>query len=776
MTDSLITLGAVQSIIARDDRSLTLDCGGPLLQVTILTPRLVRVRIATSGTFAPRRSWAVAAPDEGFAPLAVQFNEDDEALSLSTDLLTVRVERSSALLSFVDAQGTAFCADTAAPAWRPGELRLSKSLDPADHCYGFGERTMRLDRRWRRLVNWTSDPAWGHGPGTDPLYIAIPVGMIARPGLAYGFFFNNTWRSSIDLGLTEPNQWFVQAENGELDYYVAYGPTPAEVAASIGQLLGTTPMPPIWALGYHQSRWGYRSEAEFRTLATEFRERNLPCDAFHFDIDYMQGYRVFTWNAENFPAPQQLLSDLREQGFRAVTIIDPGVKHDPNYTIYREGLEQGMFVRRADGTVFHGYVWPDSSAFPDFIREDVRSWWADGQAALVQAGVSGIWNDMNEPTVFQRPFSEGHSTAGTIDLDALQGDGEDTAIHAEVHNLYGLMMSRASYEGLRRDLNGDRPFVLTRSAYAGVQRYSACWMGDNTSWWEHMEISLPQLMGMGLSGVPFVGVDIGGFFDNASPELFARWMQLGAFMPFCRGHSCAGTQPHEPWVFGPEVESITREYLGLRYSLLPYLYAAFYEAATSGAPIWRPLFYGFPEDEAAYTVQDQVLVGRYIMVAPVYRAGAEYRHVYLPQGDWYDWWTGEVISSPEGPSHVLEYAPLDRMPIYVRAGAIIPRIEGARHTDDWQTADLTLDLFPGDGDLLLYEDDGKTTANENGVFSTTLLRQQRNGDEIVVTIGKRNGPYRTGTRRLTLRVAGSEQSKVIEDTGEEQVVRLATLA
>jgi alpha-glucosidase len=770
MTNPLTTLGSVRAVLARDERSLLLDCGGPLLQITLLTSRLVRIRVGATGSFAPRRPWAVAAPDESFAPPAVTFSEDEALLSVATELLTVRVERATGMLSFVDANGTAFCADVAAPAWDANELRLSKSLDPADHCFGFGQRTMRMDRRGRKVVNWTSNPARGHGPGTDPLYIAIPVGMFARPGLAYGFFFNNTWRSSFDLGLSEPNNWSVQAAGGELDYYVAYGPTPAEVLAAFAPLLGSMPMPPAWALGYQQSRWGYKSEAEIRTLMKEFRERQLPCDVIHFDIDYMQGYRVFTWDSERFPAPEQLLSDMRAQGFRAVTIIDPGVKQDEQYPVYREGVEQNLFIRRADGSIFYGYVWPDTSAFADFLRPAVRDWWANWQATLVRNGVSGIWNDMNEPALMERPFSQGHSTGGTIDLDASQGDDDNRTTHAEVHNLYGLMMSKASYEGLRRDLHGERPFVLTRSAYAGIQRYAACWMGDNTSWWEHLEISLPQLIGMGLSGVAFVGVDIGGFFDNASPELFARWMQLGAFLPFCRGHSCAGTQPHEPWVFGPEVEAITREYIGLRYSLLPYLYSVFHEAATTGAPIWRPLFYTFPDDEGSYSVQDQVLVGPSILLAPVYRPGAEYRHVYLPQGDWYDWWSGELISSEEGPCHVLEYAPLERMPIYVRAGAIIPRVEGAQHTDDLQNPDLLVELFPGNGEFELYEDDGSSTAYEGGVFSTTQISQRRDGDQLTVTIGPRTGPYRSGTRRITLRIAGSEQRLVIEDGGEGQVV------
>src|SRR5207302_31981 len=287
--------------------------------------------------------------------------------------------------------------------------------------------------------------------------------------------------------------------------------------------------------------------------------RDIPCDAIHLDIDYMDGYRVFTWHPQRFPDPQTMIDDLRRDSFRIVTIIDPGVKSDPDYRVYREGLEHDVFIHRAVGAVFHGYG-----------------------------------------------------------------------------------MARASYEGLRRHRGSERPFVLTRSGFAGVQRWSACWMGDNTSWWEHLELTMPQLMNMGLSGVPFVGTDIGGFNGNASCELFTRWMQFGALAPFCRGHSLSGTERHEPWSFGPRVEAICREFLRLRYRLLPYLYTLFWEASRRGTPVLRPLLYHFPDDPATYQLHDQVMLGPSLMAAPIYHPGREHRHVYLPEGAWYDWWTDEL--------------------------------------------------------------------------------------------------------------------------------------
>ncbi len=756
-----MSLGSIRTYTHTDTR-VELDCGGPRLALTVLTPRMVRVRLAPTGAFAPRRSWAVAAPDSAFPSTPLEVQATPHTLLLQTELLTITIERDPCRIAFANTAGQRFCADAEGMRWgyiphlEPDVLPLgtdcvacSKRIEANEHFYGFGERTGQLDKFGRRMLNWTTDPPVGHGPGTDPLYMAIPVFMVLRPGLAYGVFFNNTWPSRFDIGHERVDTWSMEAGGGELDYYVCYGPTPAEVVTQIGILLGTMPLPPRWALGYHQSRWSYATDSDVRQLAAMFRTRAIPCDGIHFDIDYMHGYRVFTWDTERFPNPTGLLADLRHQHFHAVAIIDPGVKIDPDYPIYQTGIAGDMFVRKANGQIFQGYVWPGDTVFPDFLRPEVCQWWADWQKTLVAQGISGIWNDMNEPTSFARPLSAGPGAASTIDADALQGSDAERVTHAEVHNLYGSHMARAAYEGLRRDLDGQRPFVLTRSAFAGIQRWSAGWMGDNSSWWEHLEMAMPQLLNMGLSGVPFVGVDIGGFFGNASGELFARWMQLGALLPFCRGHTAAHTERHEPWAFGPQVEAICRDYLQLRYRLLPYLYTLFWEAACYGTPILRPLLYHFADDPVTYHLHDQVLLGPSLLAAPIYHPGREYRVVYLPAGDWYDWWQGDRLT---GPAYVLEHAPLEKLPLFVRAGAIIPTGPDMNYTDQYPLDPLTLDLYPGDGTFTLYEDDGCTFAHEQGQFCTTAYQLQQVGDELIFQIGSRTGAYVPPARQLRLRV------------------------
>lgn len=753
VTESFNSLGTLRSSI-RVGRALILDYDGARVAITVLTDRIIRVRLAPDGTFAARRSWAVARADEAFPAASFEIEEQGQALLLRTASLMVLIERDRGRLSFADAQGQSFCADEVSMQWgqaasEPGRVVCAKRIEVGEHFFGFGERTGHLDKLGRQLINWTTDPATGHGPGTDPLYQAIPVFLALRPGLVYGVFFNNTWRSHFDMGVERPGVWQMEAEGGELDYYVVYGLTPEQVSEGLGTLLGTMPLPPRWALGYHHSRWGHATELMMRKLATEFRQRDLPCDAIHLDIDHMNGYRVFTWNPQAFPDPQALLGNLRREGFRIVTIVDPGIKIDPDYRVYQTGMEHDVFIHGTGGQIFHGYVWPDDTVFADFTRPEVREWWGDMQQAHMDVGVSGIWNDMNEPAVFERPFSQGVGQVGTIDLDAMQGPAGEQTIHAEVHNLYGSGMARASYEGLRRYRSSERPFVLTRSGFAGVQRWSACWMGDNHSWWEHLEMAMPQLMNMGLSGVPSVGTDIGGFNGNASGELFARWMQFGVLAPFCRSHSAIDTERHEPWVFGPRVEAICREFLRLRYRLLPYLYTLFWEAAQRGSPVLRPLLYHFPDDPATYQLHDQVLLGSQLLAAPVYHPGREHRHVYLPAGAWYDWWTDERIA---GPAHLLAHAPLERMPLYVRAGAIIPSGPDLHYTDERPLDPLTLDLYPGNGAFMLYEDDGHSFEYEHGQFCTTSYSLRWTADRLVFEIGAREGAYVPPGRRLLIRV------------------------
>lgn len=768
------TCGSLQQLQPHS-RGIHLICAQGCWSVQILTPRLFRLRFGLrpasangpSGDFLPRRSWDVALADEEWPPAPFELQESSTQIHLSTSQVQVQIDRDPLRFSFQDSQGQEFCADVSSGlTWGSDSIRLVKHLHPAEHIYGLGERAGLLNKRGRRYSHWTRD-CWNYDAHSDNLYQAIPFALFLRPNLCYGLFLHCTHWSQFDLGQIDPEQWAIEVRAPELDYYLIYGPTPALVLETYTQLTGRPPLPPLWALGYQQCRWSYASAAQVQTVAQQFRQRQIPCDVIYLDIDYMRGYRVFTWDPCRFPEPAQLMAQLHEAGFRVVAIVDPGVKFEPeaDYAVFDEGLAQDFFIRRADGHLFHGYVWPGKVLFPDFLRPGVRQWWGSWQRVLTQAGVDGIWNDMNEPALNDRPFGDGGQIVD-IPLDAPQGPPDEPTTHAEVHNLYGLLMTRASREGLEQLNPNRRPFVLTRSGFAGIQRWAAVWTGDNQSSWEHLEMSLPMLLNLGLSGVSFVGADIGGFGGNATPELFARWMQMGILYPLMRGHSALGTRPHEPWSFGPEIEAICRQAIQLRYQLLPYLYSLFWESSQTGSPILRPLLYEFPDDPQTYEISDQAMLGSALLAAPVVRPGVRCRAVYLPQGTWFDWWTGQAHT---GPRYILVPAPLEQLPLFVRGGSVLPLAPPCPSTAHLRRDQPHLKLYPGNGSFTLYEDDGETLAHRAGAWATTLFRLRQQNGQLILEIEARQGNWSPPQRSWLLEPLGHTPLS-LPDTGQPQRV------
>jgi alpha-glucosidase len=774
---------------SRDERGVDLRFERGRMRLSFPFDGAARVRFTPEQEFYRRRSWDVTPAEEDLPPAEFSLRQADDSLTLVSPLLRATVAMSDGRVGFEDEAGRSIAQDVSPVGWRDVErletdavieevaeslpqgrarveLSATKAIAPDEGYYGFGQRTGLLDRRGRRMTNWTKDPEFGHGPGHDNMYQAHPVFLAVRPGLAWGCFLASTWHSRFDVGRTEWEELGFRTLGGDLDYYIFYGPTPADVVERLTRLTGRPFLPPLWSLGYHQSRWGYVDQDDMREIVREFRERDIPLDALHFDIDYMWGYRDFTWDPERFPDPKGLLSELRAQDVRPVTIVDPGVKYDlySGYGVAKEGLAEGVFTLNPDGTPYVGYCWPDAALFPDFTRSSTREWWGRQHAGHLDAGVEGIWNDMNEPAIFDRPFSAGFSEQRPMPLDTPHGEGEDRTTHSEAHNLYGLLMTRATHEGLLKLRPERRPWALTRSAYTGVQRYGAAWMGDNNSWWEHLELSLPQLASMGLSGLPHVGVDVGGFFDNASPELYARWVLLGAFYPFMRTHSAVGTNRQEPWSFGPEVEEIARRAIKLRYRLLPYLYTLAHEAHRTGAPLFRPMLYDFPDDIGAHRLHDQVMVGPHLLVAPIYHPGRRHRLVYLPEGVWFDFWTGERHG---GPAPVVAHAPLGHIPVYVRGGAALTLGNERRSTAEPLT-ELTLDVYPaGESEWTLIEDDGETLGYLRGELAETRVSVEERPDGTRVRVEERRGAYQPHPRELALRVHTAAVPASVTLDGEE---------
>ncbi|HEX8720945.1 MAG TPA: TIM-barrel domain-containing protein [Pyrinomonadaceae bacterium] len=742
---------------------LTLTSGARV-SVTFSDVEVVRVRLAPSGAFARDLSYAVEPKDRKTVAAKVAETRDEIRVS-SLGGTTVRVRRSPFLVDVLDAEGRAVVeADAARPASfdpETGAVETSLKRVEWETYYGLGEKAgATLSRDTQQFVMWNTD-TYGYPRGLDPIYQSVgfyvalrqvnavpslgtltnvttggatPVPARTR-GLAYGLFLDNTSRTYFDMGKTDPSRVAVGAASGELNYYVFTGGrerSPKNILRDYTELTGRTPLPPLWALGNQQSRWSYTPESRVREVARGFRESKVPADVIYLDIDYMDGFRVFTWNRERFPDPAKMIADLRAEGFRVVLIVDPGVKVDPNYSAYREGRAGGHFVRTAGGDELHATVWPGVCAFPDFTDPRAREWFGSLYRQNLDEGVAGFWNDMNEPGVFlsdETPKPDVyHHPMKTFPTDARHaGDGQP-GTHARYHNVYGMQMARATFEGLRRLRPEARPFVLTRAGYAGVQRYSAVWTGDNVASWDHLRLSIPMLLNMGVSGLAFVGSDVGGFSGNPTPELYARWLQAAALTPFLRSHSEAGSNPHEPYSFGPEFTRVNRASVELRYRLLPYLYSLFHEHTLTGAPVMRPLWFEYPDDQRTYTVEDEYLVGRDLLVAPVVREAATKRGVYFPAGDdWVDWWSGKRYAG--GKDAEVE-APLDRLPLFARVGAAVPTIPVVQHTAERFKFGLTLVVVPGkDGDALIFQDGGEGYA--------------RGGDR-PVTVGQRAGEIRVG--------------------------------
>ncbi|WP_437682516.1 glycoside hydrolase family 31 protein [Sorangium sp. So ce131] len=689
LTDA--SIGATHVLLSGPRAAVEIRCPGP---------GALRVRHAPSSAVAgfthpelpEKRSFAVVA--DGALPLDAR--RDGDTLHVRAEGASLEVSLASGTWTFRDGQGRTLARCEAVS----GEVRhvfpvsefhtrLSLAAPPDEAYLGFGEKVGPLDKRGLRFTFWNTDAFPPHVE-TDPLYASIPFFVALRGGVAWGLFLDEPWRSEVDIALSDPTRLEWASRGPELDVYLLAGPHPADVVRRYAALTGRPAMPPLWSLGAHQSRWGYESEDDVRSVVRGYRSRGLPLDVIHLDIDYMDAYKAWTWDRSRFPDPARLARELAAEGVKLVTIVDPGIKADPGYPVYEEARARDFLVRLDRGGTLVGEVWPDPAVFPDFTREEVQRWWGDLQKPFVDAGIAGIWNDMNEPACFSirpdrgvpAPDGQRSTGVGTVEGSTLPYDARHgTRRHLEVHNVYGLGMSRAAFEGLARHAPARRPFVLTRAAFAGVQRYAAVWTGDFMSHFTHLEASIPMLLGLGLSGVPFVGADIPGFVGRANGELLVRWMQAGLFYPLMRNHAARGRPAHEPWRFGEPFLGLARAALERRYRLLPTLYTLMHEAAETGLPVMRPLSFAAPADREAIGAFDQLLFGEDLLVAPVVRPSQSKRLVYLPAGAWMDFANLERAGKvEEGGRHVIADAPLGVVPVWLRAGGAVAFTAPRTHT------------------------------------------------------------------------------------------------
>jgi alpha-glucosidase len=698
-------LGTVQRVEKLKD-GVELTAGRAKVRITAFNDKTVRVRVAPQGDFPKDSSWAVVAAPQ---PPAVNVVDTKNELKMTAGNTTVLVQKSPLLIRFADTAGNVLLADESSlpMAFDGSRVHVWKKMPLDENYYGLGDKTGPINRRNRAFTMWNSD-VFGWGESTDPMYKAITFFMGLQKGTAWGVFFDNTYRSSFDFGKESPDYFSFGAEGGELNYYFFAGPDPKKVVGEYTELVGRSPLPPLWTLGYQQSRYSYYPEARVREIAATLRQKKIPADVIYLDIDYQQGNAPFTINREYFPHFEQMIADLRAQGFRTVTITDLHIKKDPGhgYAPYDSGVKNDVFIKKPDGSLFVGVVWPGESVFPDFTLTRARDWWGTLYKDFVGMGVAGFWNDMNEPALFQRADK-------TMPLDTLHRLDDGTTLdHRAIHNVYGMENVRATYEGLRKLQSDERPFVLTRAAYSGTQRYAATWTGDNSSTWNHLNMSTPMLLSLGLCGYTMAGDDIGGFAGSPTADLLTRWFEVGALNPIYRDHTATGTADQEPWVHGPQHEAIRRRYVELRYRLLPYIYTLVEESSRTGLPFMRPVFLDYPQAEGFYGNNRDFLFGSDLFVAPVTTEMVDAEEVQLPPGDWYDYWTSQRLSSK---NKLTLHPALDEMPLYVRAGAIIPTQPLVQNTAEKPSGPLQLRVYAGDNCRgSLYDDDGHSFAYQRG--------------------------------------------------------------
>lgn len=616
---------------------------------------------------------------------------------------------SKKMIALLEAEGH----DTSSLGRKEHPVMTVKKLDTEDCFYGLGDKTGFLNKRNYEYENWNSDIPQAHTDDFHALYKSIPFLMCLKEKGAYGVFFDNTFHSYLNLGKESGDYFYYAADGGNLDYYFMEGDTLVDLIREYTGLTGRTPLPQRWTLGHQQSRWGYECAADIREIAEKYREYQIPCDAIHFDIDYMDNYKVFTFDEKEYGPKGEIFDEIKTMGYKPVAIVDPGIKVEEGYFMSDEGLENDYFAKDKDGEVYINRVWPGDSYFPDFGREEVRKWWGDHHKDLMDIGLCGIWNDMNEPASFNGPLPE----------DVVFHDETRKTNHAEIHNVYGHFMSKATFQGIK-EATGERPFVITRACYSGTQKYATVWTGDNQSLWAHLQMMVPQLCNLGMSGFSFCGTDIGGFGADATPELMSRWIQAAAFSPLFRNHSAKGTRRQEPWQLGQQVIDIYRKYVEIRYKFIPYIYDLFYQGEKTGLPIMRPLVLHYPQDKNTHELNGEFLVGENLLVAPVLEQGATRKTVYLPEGTWYDYWTGEAV---RGGEFFLREAPIDVCPMYIKAGSIIPTYEPMQYLGEREKEVLHLLVTPEVGKYVHFQDNGRDYEYQNGAYNLYEFVKEQNG-------------------------------------------------
>jgi len=663
-------------------------------KITVYSPSIIRVCLDKRPLGKDFSYAVISSPEHN----TVKITQDANSITIVTDSLKAVIDKTPFRIAYYTPDGQVINQDEPgfSTSWVGEEVTCYKTLMPGERFIGLGEKNGNLDRAGSGYTNWNSD-VYGYLVDQDPLYSTIPFYIGIHHHLNYGVFLDNTYQSDFNFGASNNRFSSFGARGGEMNYYFIYHKNLADIITSYTALTGRMKLPPVWSLGYQQNRYSYYPDTEVMRIAQTLREKKIPADGITLDIHYMDQYQLFTWNKSRFPNPLNLSDNLNKLGFKLTVIVDPGIKVQKGAKAYESGVKDSVFIQYPDKTFYTGQVWPGWCNFPDFTSEKGRSWWRNQVKFFSDNGVSGIWNDMNEISTW------GQKIPSNVLFDY---DGA-MASHLQAHNVYGLEMARSSYEGAKLHFK-ERPFILTRSGYAGLQRYTAIWTGDNRAEENHMLAGVRLMNSLGISGVPFTGMDIGGFTGGPTTTLYIRWMQIGAFIPYFRNHTGFNSKSSEPWTYGEDALDVIRNYINLRYKLLPYIYSTFYESSQNGLPVMRSLAINNSFDPNVYDAafQNQYLFGKSFLVAP-FESTKEYGKVYLPEGLWYNLYNDEQL---KGNQQIIQPLSVSSLPVYVKESSIIPMQSLVQTTAEAPTDTLSLHIYNGNtaNEFVYYEDDGKS--------------------------------------------------------------------
>lgn len=714
-------------------------------RITVYDHSIIRIQVSREDYFSPNPYSVISQPKE----VEFELIENKEELTIETSKIRLKIALNPFSLTFMTIDGHVINQDDPAfsVSWLGTEVSNYKKVQKKEIFIGLGEKTGNLNRAGHAYTNWNTD-YFAYGVNDDPLYMSIPFYIGIHHQLSYGIFFDNTHKSVFNFGASTNRFVYYSADDGDMDYYFFHDDTVGQIISAYTDLTGKMEMPPIWSLGFQQCRYSYYPDSEVITLANTFRDKKMPADVIYLDIHHMEKYKVFTFDGEKFQDPRSMIKRLNEKGFKVVVIMDPGIKTDKGYHPYDDGKEKDLFVTYPDGEIYEGQVWPGWCAFPDFTNPKTRKWWAEQMSFYHDVGVKGYWTDMNEPA------SWGQFTPNLINFHY---EGEEVS-HRKARNVYGFQMARSAMEGSLMQNPNERPFILTRSGYSGIQRYAAAWTGDNVSSEEHMLAGIRLVNSLGLSGISFSGYDVGGFAGEASKSLFARWMSIAAFSPLFRAHSMINSNDAEPWAFGEEVEEVSRNYMKLRYRLLPTIYSSFYKSTQNGLPLAKSLAIDNPHDKNIFELafQNQYLFCDSFLIAPV-ESTKEIMKVYLPNGDWYYLYDSKLN---HGNHIIYQDCPINYLPVYVKAGSLIAMQSDIMHTGEPHDGILRLHLYVGknSSSYLHYEDDGVSLSYKNGQYLKRFINWD--GEKEQVDFLPCEGNYESKFLKVKLFVHGSKTDTI----------------